>query len=158
LPRVECFETTKKGPIMVRLFQCVLIAGAVVGGTAAFADGDRKGSRFDFTAIDTNSDGEITRAEITAHRDARFTSTDTNKDGALSRAEFEAMAAKRGRSASERRINRMFSRLDENNDDLIQKAEMPSRNLDRLFERLDADKSGTISAAEAEKMRRGRRG
>lgn len=51
-----------------------------------------------FDKIDTNKDGVITQAEISAHRDAqraqrqdeRFKKLDSNGDGSISRAEFDA--------------------------------------------------------------------
>lgn len=65
-----------------------------------------------FTKLDTNRDGAITQAEITAHhqarkaarQDARFKALDSNGDGSISRAEFDAAHSRpeQGRPGADR--------------------------------------------------------
>ncbi len=119
-------------------------------------------------ALDTDGDGDISRAEVDTARQARFAEADANGDGAISEAEFTtAMEAR----ASERRARRQasaFTRADANGDGVISMDETGGR-IDAMFEHVDADGDGIITAAEREvaksamrersgEGRRGRRG
>lgn len=130
---------------------------------AAEARGE-KGPRINFEELDTNSDGELTQAELDAHRMARFASADSNGDGALSKEEMIARAKEGSDERMNRRIDKMMERLDANGDGQLTQEELAARGEGRrgnMFERLDADKSGSISKEEFEQakaMRKGKRG
>ncbi len=126
----------------------------------AEARGD-KGPRINFEQLDTNSDGEVTQAEMDAHRNARFASADTNGDGALSKEEMLARAQEGSEDRMTRRIDRMIDRLDANNDGKLSQEEMQARGEGRrgdMFERLDTDNSGGISKEEFEQAKANRKG
>ncbi|WP_316014210.1 calcium-binding protein [Roseobacter sp. HKCCA0434] len=110
---------------------------------------------FDFDSLDADGNGEITQAELDAHRAARFAEADTNGDGELDAAELAAMAeARRAERAA-----RMVARADADGSGGISLDEMPGsdRRGDR-FERIDANGDGAISREEAEEARGHRRG
>jgi len=130
----------------------LLFAASLTAASAA-GRGDQK---FDFSTIDADGNGEITQAEITAFEAAKFAEADTNGDGLLSKEEMLAQVSARFENAPsdrvERRIDRVISHLDENEDGSISLEERQSSERSaRMFERLDEDDSGTISAEEAEK-------
>ena len=138
-------------------FKLIVVATtfALAGATAQAKD--RGQPLFDFSTIDADGNGEITQAEITAFEANRFAQADENGDGLLSQdeilASFEAMSDRTLGERATRRIGRMMSRIDANDDGLISLEERQATNRStRLFERLDRDDSGTISEAEAEKL------
>jgi len=119
-------------------------------------------------ALDTNGDGDISRAEVDAARQARFAEADANGDGAISEAEFTAAMEARASERRDRRQASAFTRADANGDGVISMDETGGR-IDAMFERVDADGDGIITAAEREAAksamreragegRRGRRG
>ena len=133
--------------------------------SVAFASAQgRGGHMFDFETIDTDGNGEITQAEITAFEAARFAEADANGDGLLSKEELVAQIEARSNDARaerlERGVDRMMSHLDADEDGSISLEERQSNERSaKMFDRLDADDSGTISEQEAEKMSdRGGRG
>ena len=140
----------------------LIIAAAVVaalGSTAliAQAKGRHGGPGFDLTEMDTNNDGQITQAEVTAFHAARFADADANNDGAISKDEFmSVIEARFDGNIPERaakRIDRMFDRMDADNSGGITMDEQNSgERTARMFERLDADDDGTISAEELEEL------
>jgi len=80
----------------------VALAGPVLAQPPAGGGGGR--GLPDFAAMDTNKDGKVTKAELTAalpeqaktRADMIFERIDTNKDGAISAAERAAAPARRG--------------------------------------------------------------
>lgn len=82
-----------------------------------------------------------------------FDDLDSNQDGSISKEEFDAARSKR----TERRHARMLDHMDKNGDGLIQRDEMNGNWVERMFSRLDTDEDGRISKAEAEKARGWRR-
>ena len=137
---------------------------AALGSTAIVANAHgRGGPGFDLTELDTNGDGQITQAEVTAFHATRFAETDANGDGEISKDEM--LAAMEARFDGEmpdraaRRLDRMFDRMDADNSGGLSAAEhnMEDRTT-RMFEHLDANEDGSISAGELEeaKDRRGK--
>lgn len=136
---------------MTQTWKLIALSAAIAlgGMTVADAKGGHGGQkRPDFSALDTNGDGEITKAELEARGAARFAEADTDGNGALSKDELLA----RMRKANEKRVDRILERLDTDDNGSISQAEMeaaPRRGgADRLFERADTDDSGTITKEE----------
>ncbi|MGQ0565529.1 MAG: EF-hand domain-containing protein [Gemmobacter sp.] len=110
---------------------------------------------FDFAAIDADGDGQVTRAEVEAHRAARVAAVDADKDGKLSAAEIKARAMERAAAQADAIAARMIERHDSDGDGLISVAELEAgpKPID-IFDRIDGDKDGAISAEEAEAARK----
>ncbi|SFS02418.1 EF-hand domain-containing protein [Yoonia litorea] len=124
-----------------------LLLAMVVAAGAAQAQGH--GNRPSFDALDLNSDGTLSRAELQAQAGLRFETADANGDGALSEDELIAAASSRAQD----RIERMMERFDTNGDGLLQQAELPrpgEGRTARMFERVDANRDGLISEDEFE--------
>lgn len=113
------------------------------------------GPNMQFEDIDTDGNGEISKAEIEAQKAAHFRATDTNGDGKLSLEEMQANAQERAAA----RAAKMVSRLDADGDGALSESELSQRGRrGDMFARLDRDDSGGISKEEFEKMREHRRG
>lgn len=116
---------------------------ALAGGDcdkAAGHPGGRGAARFE--QVDTNKDGKISLAELTASRESWLTEIDTNKDGVATQAEIDAKMA----SHRQERTRKMFERDDANKDGRLTREEtrMPAA----WFERADANKDGALTLAE----------
>jgi len=117
-----------------------------------------KGERPTFEQLDTNGDGSLSKAEMTAQIDARFAKVDTNGDGALTAQELVARAPEDKKERATKRADRMIKRNDANNDGKLTRDEMPRRNIDRMFKKVDADNNGAISKAEFDAVKEKRKG
>lgn len=142
-----------------------LVATLGITATVGIAQAkERSGPRFDFSQFDTDGDQQVTKAEIIAFQTQKFTEADADGDGNLTATEaatlFKARSERADNERSERRMERMFSRMDANEDDVLSLTELvKEERIDQMFERLDSDENGMISEGEAEKMRahRGKR-
>ncbi|MDA8747641.1 EF-hand domain-containing protein [Litoreibacter sp.] len=137
----------------------LLAAGVAVllSPTTGFAKGEGRGHgpRISFEALDTDANGEVTKAEMEAAADARFAKSDINSDGFLTKDELGQDANKR----ATKRIDRMFEHRDANNDGKLSTQELrPSdeRAAER-FARVDTDNSGGISKDEFEAAKKDRK-
>ncbi|MDE4133813.1 EF-hand domain-containing protein [Phaeobacter sp. QD34_3] len=134
----------------------VAVAG-LAGASAALAQpgAGHHGPRVTFEELDADGNGEVSKAEMEAHRTARFAATDTDGDGKLSAEEIIAEGHKR----AEKRAAQMIERHDSDGDGALSQEElpMPGKHGD-MFSRLDSDGSGAISKAEFEEMRMHKRG
>ncbi len=134
-------------------FIAVILAGAVsltAFAAAAHGPGGMRSEQMSFEQLDADANGEITRAEMTAHREARFAGADTDGNGSLSRDELIAAGDKR----SAERVDRMLSRFDANKDGALTQDEMPKpRDAGDRFDRIDRDGSGGVSKAEFEEAK-----
>lgn len=150
--------------------ETVLVALALTGamiGTAALAQskgmwGEGRGGMLTemFEAIDADSDGKITLAELEAHRKAEFAAADTNGDGALSPDELSAHQLARIQARLAERTQAMLDKMDNDGNGSLSEDEMGKGPGERHFARLDTDNDGAISKAEAEEamQHRGKRG
>ncbi|UWQ92535.1 calcium-binding protein [Rhodobacteraceae bacterium M382] len=122
-------------------------AGVIVAGTAHAQPGGfgKHGPKVSFEELDTDGNGEVTKTEMEAHRDARFAKADTNGDGKLTLDEMQAQARKK----AEARSANMLKEFDKNGDNALSQDEMPKpRRAGKMFTHMDADGSGGISAEE----------
>lgn len=132
-----------------KILMAVLLTGVVMTAGAASAQRSPDGmmERPDFATLDTDGDGSLTMAELEARGADRFAETDTDGDGALSAAELVARATLN----AEDRVARMITRMDTNEDGVLQMDEMQPRGgarFEQVFERMDTDQDGVLSEAE----------
>ena len=137
------------------------LLGAVVA-TVAYAEkghgdgmgggmGDQGGMMLEmFDAIDTDSDGKLSLAELAAHRLAEFTAADTNSDGALDAAEMEAHHAAKMAAMMAEHAARMIENKDNDGNGTLSADEFGEGPGEEHFARLDSDNDGMISKEEAE--------
>jgi len=103
--------------------------------------------------FDTNSDGQITAAEIDAAKRTRLAEFDTDGNGVLSLEEYEALWLQR----TQRRMVASFQRLDDDGNATVTLDEF-GPNSDRIVERLDRDGDGVIGEDEQQHRRFHRHG
>lgn len=137
-----------------------ILSVAMIAGFVLVA-GDASAQRgADFGTLDTDGNGSLTLEEVQGAAQARFDAADADRNGSLSLEELTAMSTRQ----REGRIERMMTRLDENEDGALTIDEMRgSRSEDRaerMFERIDQDEDGVISEEEFAEVadRRGRGG
>lgn len=87
---------------------------------------------------------QVDEAAMTARRRDAFARLDTNRDGQLSRAEFDAAAAPRPAAADPAAV---LSALDSDEDKKLSLTEYRARGLAR-FDRADANRDGIVTPAE----------
>ena len=95
--------------------------------------------------MDTDGDGQVTKAEAEAFRAARQAGLDANRDGVVS---FEEQRDHR-RAMAEVRARERFARMDTDGDGQVSLAEFNQRS-DHWFDRVDSNDDGIISAEERE--------
>lgn len=140
----------------------LVIATAGMTAIAAPQAGDG-GAHPRLEAVDTNGDGNVSEAELDAHRANKFAQADADGDGAVSFDEMEAFReAERERRRADR-ASRHFDRMDADGDGLIGPDEFDAR-AEKMFDKVDVDGDGVITAEERQSVRermreaRGRRG
>jgi len=107
----------------------------------------------DFAAMDADSEGKITPAEIEACRTAGMTAADTAKDGFRNADKLSAMSvalvADRATARAAEMSGRMMKRQDAGGDGKPCMSEMaPRTGQERLFQRVDTDQDGALRMAE----------
>ena len=137
--------------------RAVLLTGvvvAVMGVSTLVVQAKGMGPRgpmpMEFSELDQNGDGQVTREEMLAHGEKRFTDADTNGDGFLSQDEMKAQILKRMEARAEKAGTRMMERKDANGDGQLSMEEMRpnEQRQDKMFSRFDTDGDGAISEAE----------
>lgn len=132
-----------------RLTKPVLLLVAIGVALPVMAH-DRSGSQRgpDFSTLDTNGDGQITREEMQARAAERFARADTDGNGVLTQAEMTARADAERTDRVERRVQRMIEELDADADGALSQAELLDRRAERMFERVDQNEDGSITEEE----------
>ena len=134
--------------------------GLLLFSPLLLAAGPRAGQRLDangfpphLSAIDTNADGKLSAAEISAAEDARVARLDANADGEVTAEEFKAHREARRQERSQK----MMARLDTNGDGVVSTDELKEQGHERMM-KLDTDGNGEVSADELRQQHMGKRG
>lgn len=107
------------------------------------------GAGFDFAAVDTDSDGKLTEAEIRAHRQAGMAGFDADGDGLISAAELSAQMMQRMQDRAGAMAAARIARSDIDGDGKLSAAELLSPPMaGRMLSRVDADGDGAITEDE----------
>ena len=123
---------------------------ALVALPCAFADHTDKHSDAMFKAMDTNGDGQVSRAEHAASAQKMFADADTNHDGIVTLAEMEAVCTKMHADKpmkDEMSAAEMIKQCDQNGDGQVSAAEHAA-HADAMFTKMDTDGDGFLSASE----------
>ncbi len=146
----------------------LLAAGAVLGtlgiaGAVAAHDGRMGGPGprgLDIASLDTDGDGAVSRAEMTAAGTTRLAAADTDGNGRLDRDELIASMPERpalvdifGPDRAAAMADRMIARFGTGETGDFAIATMVESRVGDVFARLDADNSDTITADELENVR-----
>ena len=135
----------------------VVLSGLVIAGGAMAMSFGKDGVRHRghppsaeelFKRFDANQDGKITQEELEQFGQNRFAEHDTDNDGLISRDEAKAAMLDR----LETKVDRMFERLDKDDDGFISAEERPDRREKMakiMMIRLDDNEDGAISLEEA---------
>ncbi|MEP2717672.1 EF-hand domain-containing protein [Pseudophaeobacter sp.] len=131
-------------------------AGALAATTAMAKPGcGSHGPKMQFEELDTDGNGEISKAEMEAHKAARFSATDTDGDGMISADEMLAKMQER----AAKRVEKMINRMDKDGDGMLSAEEMANRGRHGdMFGRMDSDGNGAISKEEFDQARENRGG
>lgn len=138
---------------MTGLPKTALVIALVAVGFTGIAQARGHGpAPVSFEELDTDNNGEVTKAELEARGAVRFAKIDTDGDGFLSAAELEAA----GREKAAKRSARMIKHLDADGDGKLSAEEMSDRGKKhygkdrsaKMIERFDTDKNGGLSKAE----------
>ncbi|MCU0910921.1 MAG: hypothetical protein MUE98_06110 [Rhodobacteraceae bacterium] len=109
-----------------------------------------------FAAADADGDGQVTREEAQAVRQARIAALDADGDGFVTEAELTGYHTGRAAERVAAMVSRQMQRLDADGDGRISGAEALAGGgglSDAMFDRADADSDGAISADEMQAMR-----
>ncbi|MCD9148612.1 EF-hand domain-containing protein [Pseudophaeobacter flagellatus] len=143
--------------IQTKPIVAILATAAMLAATTAMAKPGfgPMGPKVQFEELDSDGNGEITKAEMEAHKAADFGAADSNGDGKLSAEELQA----RGEERLAKRVAAMIRHMDQDDDGQLSQAEMSKRgHHGDMFARMDRDDNGSISQDEFGKMRHHRGG
>ncbi len=123
---------------------------ALVGLPCAFAEhtGEHSADAM-FKAMDTNGDGQVSRAEYAAHAQKMFDKMDANHDGMVTVAEMNAAHEKKADKPAkdETTASDKFKAMDTNGDGQISSVEHAAW-ADAMFTKLDTNGDGFLNASE----------
>lgn len=128
-----------------------LTIAVMAASTAAYANEHEGGKCFGkgghhrgdwLKKIDTNNDGNITRAESDAFHDAKFKKMDTDGDGTITKAEMDAKKAEFEAKRAE-----WIAKYDTDKDGKLSEAEREAKHKDMLA-KYDTNKDGKLDATE----------
>ncbi len=143
---------------MKLIYAFPLVAALITGVSvvSVSAKGMKHGPRMNFEEVDANSDGLVTKEEMSAYAKGRFVAADLNSDGLLSLDELQAHRVQEMTKRAEKHAARMMEHLDADNDGALSMAELEKKKdrMDHMFSRLDADEDGAISADEFAKAKK----
>jgi hypothetical protein len=152
-----------------------LLAASIALGAGAAAAQDEMGPMMmmgghergiDFVAIDTDSNGSLSRAELQARAAARLGRIDANGDGMLTREELIlAMPGRHGGMMSvfaadpgERFVDRLLALMGATEAGQVELAALADRRVNMLLAFVDTDRDAAVSeAAAAARREHGRR-
>jgi hypothetical protein len=149
-----------------------LIGALAAAGTAVAQGGPRPGDGpgsehgfgpgmgrgLDFTAIDSDGGGTLSREELAVFAVARIGTADADGNGTLERAEIVAIFPDTGgglfqpfaQPRGERFADRLLERMDATEAGAVAVADLAERHVNAVLARLDSDHDGAISQEEAE--------
>lgn len=134
-----------------------LSAVVAVGlATVAFAERGPRGpmEMFEFSAVDADGDGKVTKAELEAHHKAKLAAADVNGDGKFSLDELAEMRLQSVKAQLRAKTEKMLKSHDTDGDGQLSAAEMPvPRHAGKFFDKVDTDGDGALSLAEVEAAR-----
>lgn len=131
--------------------QTLLAAGALALALAVpmSAGGDKHGHPDEFKAMDTNGDGNVTRAEHQAFTRSLHEKGDADRDGGITAAEWDAVA---GKSVAVEKMDAaataaQLKAMDTNADGKVSLAESESFATS-VFTKADTDNDGQLTKSE----------
>lgn len=146
-----------------------LVGGLAIAGFASaepkggWHDGPhgRSGGQIDFTVIDTDGDGSLSRAELMARATARIATADTNNDASLDRAELaaalpgpqDALVAIFSASPTERMADRILAETGGTESGSVTVQVLAERQVNMLLAKADTDRNAAISQEEADAIK-----
>lgn len=121
--------------------------GGMMGHGAMMGMGP--GAAIDFAAADTDKDGKLTQAELSAWQQAQVAGIDADKDGKLSVEEIAAFHMARVKDGIETHAKDMVARLDSDGDGLLSASELLARPMAApAFSALDRNGDGVLTEDE----------
>lgn len=124
---------------------------ALALGTTAFAEGRHGAKGFGhglFDKLDANADGQVSRDEVRAKVQSHFAEVDLDKNGKISTTELENKRTAKLNEMKQHMADRM-SKADSNADGKWTKAEL-SKMPERMFEKLDTNNDALLTRSELE--------
>ncbi|WP_299349953.1 EF-hand domain-containing protein [uncultured Shimia sp.] len=139
------------------------VVAAAIGVTAVAVQAKSFGKGFgprgpmpmEFSQLDINGDGQMTKEEMQAFGEQRFAEADTDGDGFLSMEEMKAHMVKEIEARFDKHGDKMLERKDANGDGKLSLEEMRpnEKRQDKMFARMDADSDGVITQEEFDAAR-----
>lgn len=145
---------------LVGISAAALIAVPVYAGNHGQGPMGSHGERPSFDTLDADGDGSITIAELKSRSADQFGEQDINGDGILTAEELTTAITERARQNAEVKVERLIQWRDTDGDGALSQTELGGNMGERMFGRLDANNDGAISKEEYEtaaKLRRGKR-
>lgn len=129
---------------MNRIAACALLFGLWSAAASAQANGVEKW----FQALDTDGNGQVSKADLIAQKSKQFARMDQNGDGRLTATEIARIKSFLSRRAPDRAdaFERSISGLDQNSDGVVSRNEYLA--VSSIFSRADQNGDDIVSQAE----------